>query len=157
MMWVGVHEPSGLLKKPLQLGSACAVEIPMDAAAPRTINMAAADAGFMVSPFSSLSDFEGYGCAVKSMRLPGLALRKGARGRRPPRNSSVRMSNSRSPRRLFTVIPGCAEGAGPESMVPLEHEGEWIPGSRLRAPRNNEVKLQIRLRIPRRDRSRPRR
>ena len=39
--------------------------------------------GFMVSPFS-LNDFERYGCTVKSMRLPGLALRKGrAAGARP--------------------------------------------------------------------------
>ncbi len=32
------------------------------------------------------------------------------------------------------VIPGCAEGAGPESMVTLECWEKWSPGSRFARP-----------------------
>jgi hypothetical protein len=34
---------------------------------------------------------------------------------------------------LFFVIPGCAEGADPESMAQHERLEKWIPGSALRA------------------------
>jgi hypothetical protein len=36
------------------------------------------------------------------------------------------------------VIPGCAEGAGPESIEPRVTRGEMDSGLALRAPRNDE-------------------